>query len=346
MWCLEMEKKQDLKQLSNNDKHYDSDAIKNILVNSSKEINDNFLVKTDKKVIEQLKLQVEDLVVKLENCLGRYYESEYKARKAEEKSELYNEVTEKKIKENKELQEEFKNLDEKFQNLSIALNNAKNEIVRLNREIELKDVNYEELKKDFENYKNEILEKEIFNQKEKEQFLAQIEERNIALESKQYIKMSPLRSPITNSLTSNLQLESNLNKTNIQSSFSQDDLLKFQLEIVDLKKKIQDEETNKTKFNEILKKKKDKNKLLKIDIEKLIHLFQECGKEVKWKQDLVTQKNSMIKILKEKTLEQQKNYSKLKDNYEKVKGAKHTCDFGVTVNLDNLIPVYSHPELF
>lgn len=55
-------------------------------------ITDDFIREVDLKMIEMLKFQNEDLTNKLQTALTKYYEAEYRAKRAEENRETFQQV--------------------------------------------------------------------------------------------------------------------------------------------------------------------------------------------------------------------------------------------------------------
>lgn len=344
-------------------------------------IQDPSILNLDKKIIDQLREQNSDLITKLQKALGKYYDAEFRAKRAEELSKDYLEVTELKVREHAEMSNNIQGYEDQIFSLTEALSNARKEITRLGQEIlseqskaERSKIFYEGLIKEKE-IKEEQLSREVMSLMDQIHEINSKKEENLTnkylLNTGEDSVRGKRTSVIIPSSTTNHEhrhTSSNnlINQINIsQHNINQQDnniyhsrdlnfkpipineqTLKYQLEIVDLKKKVSDEETSKGKLLEIIKKNKEKIKLYKNDLSKLIVLFEECSKEVKWKEDLLSQKNSMIKILKDKMKKQDDESQRLLKSLHKLKIRKSTNEFGVEVNSDELYMVKAQPEMF
>jgi chromosome segregation ATPase len=295
----------------------------------------------DKKIIEQLRYQIGDLVCKLEKALSNYYESEYKSSKAEELRLRYLEIAEIKMKEHKEMRDGVQSLKDQIENLSEALIVAKTEIIRLNGELKKEHERYDTFADEFEAYKKEKELKEDSSSREIHNLISQIQVITTKLETP---VVKPLKKYETPDDSSKKNTKNDKSMNNSQQT--NEHVLKYQLEIVDLKKKIEDDEIHKHKLTEVLRVKKEKNKLYKNDLNKLILLFEECSKEVKWNQDIVLQKNSMIKGLRHKVKKQDDVGKNLMKDLEKLRMGKPTAELGVEVNNDDLTFVNPSPHMF
>jgi chromosome segregation ATPase len=261
-------------------------------------------------------------------------------RKAEDLSETCNEITEQKLKENKEIVEKFNYMEENIAALNDALSNSKREILRLNKEILREQDNAKSLLNVIEDIKEQKLQRENDLNREIGYLMTQIEYLNNTLENKSVtkpIRKNTVKSPVVDKKKLSAEQE---------ILHLKDELLKSQLEIVDLKKKIEDEEISKAKVQDMLKLKKDKGKKIKNDLEKLLSLFEECGREVIWNKDLVSQKNNMIKVLKDRINKLNSDNKQLLAENEKLTGGKNKSEIGINCNLDELIPVVANPQKF
>jgi chromosome segregation ATPase len=288
----------------------------------------------DKKVIERLKYESAVLIKKLEKALSDYYEVEYRARHAEHLREEYYEIVEKAVKDRKEIFDYSKTLEDKICNLTEAFGNAKSEISRLNIEINNEKDKYLKIVQQYDIMKKEKENKEEEYKREIKDLIVQIQ---ILSEKNEKGLISNFKQPKVEDGLKNKIKEMNKSHNNNNQN-SNEVILKYQLEIVDLKKKVEDDEIQKAKLFEIIRNKKEKVKMFKNDLSKLIVLFEECEKEVKWSQDLVSQKKGLIKTLRDKVNEKENEKRKLFDDLERIKN-KSTTDVSVEVNNEDIIPV-------
>jgi hypothetical protein len=372
LWCHSSENELDRNKFNS------ANSPKNNLLS----IEEPTIMNLDKKIIDQLREQNADLITKLQSALSKYYDAEFRAKRAEELSKDYLEVTELKVKEHREMSNNIQGFEDQIMSLTEALGNARKEITRLTQDIKSEQSNAERSKIFYESVikekelKEEQLSREVMNlmnqiqeinSKQQENFTNtnianMIEDSargkrtsmivtggNVNPEHHRHISSKNLQNQINISQFNTNQSQnysSNTRDVNFKPIPINDQTLKYQLEIVDLKKKITDEETMKGKLLDIIKKNKEKIKFYKNDLSKLIVLFEECSKEVKWKEDLLNQKNSMIKILKDKMKKKDDEGQRLLKNLEKYKIQKSTNEFGVEVNSDELVMVKAQPQMF
>jgi chromosome segregation ATPase len=312
-----------------------------------------------------LKDKVADLVTKLEEALAKYYESDYRTQRAENLKEDYLEIIEKKIAENKAIFEFMDPLNKQIINLSEALTNAKKEIERLNNannlfRAEIKDKN--ELILDA-NTKNEKLKRKNFElETENEKINQRLNEQNERIEiiqlslDRQQSKtdVKDFNTPNSNNkANSKVKAGSiNYNANNPQGSLAiykdqSEEILKMQLQIVDLKKRLSEDEKIRINLFEVIKVKKAKNKSLKDEISKIVSIFEESGKENKWSHDLILQKDNIIKVLKEKINVLNNEMKMLNKKYVKFFN-KNTEEKSVEANfpLEQFVRVKASPNLF
>lgn len=329
---------------------------------------------TDKKTIEILKDKVADLVTKLEESLAKYYESEYRTQRAEHLKDDYFEIINKKIAENKAIFEALEPLNNQISCLTEALNNAKKEIERVNAEnnkmrehlmqksglIIEADAKNEKLKK-----KNFELESE--NEKTKQR-LNELHERieimQLSLDRFQSkAEAKDFNTPNGNSNSNSNNKNNNGGNGNLSgkggigsNQFGNsanlkdqaEEILRMQLQIVDLKKKISEDEKIKNNLFEVIKDKKAKNKSLKEELNKVVSVFEESGKENKWSQDLILQKDTVIKVLKEKINVLNHEIKMLNKKYAKFMNRMNTEEKAVEANLplEQFVQVKASPNVF
>jgi hypothetical protein len=322
LWCIPVEEKKYQSPIEEIVCQTATATVTGIGLHPTKyeEINQKELVANiDKKIIEQLKSQISDLINKLEMALGKFYDADFKATRAEELRMEYLLVTNQKIKEHKEINVYAKSLEDDVAHLNEALSNSKREVSRLMSELKNERIRYEMILKSLEGLKKEYkenqerLEKDILMLREhikiRDTKFSEIFENPNLNNNANNSNVSNILNNFINIGTKNLKNKTEIEKSKknvINSSCNEnsntnvsENILKCQLEIVDLKKKISDDEIQKSKLLEIIKQKKEKIRVFKSDFSKLVLLFDESSKEVKWNQDIVNQKNSMIKVLKD-----------------------------------------------
>lgn len=311
----------------------------------------------NRKVIEVLKQRLSDVICKIEEAYSKYYESEYKCQRLETMNENYMEILQKKISENKALFEELEPLNNQIESLTEALGNSRKEIERLTIENKNLADAFERINKENEDnkIKNEKLKskaKEADNEVEKsKQKISELNDRidilQISLDryTSKYQDKRDYLSPNNNTLSG-----SNSNNHNQKGKDQPEDVLRMQLQIVDLKKRLSEEEKIRLNLFEVIKAKKQKNKNLKNEINKIVSVFEESGKENKWSQDLIVQKDTIIKVLKEKiqTLtNENKNFNKQLAKY-KIKPILEDkfTEANLPYNDEQYVQVNAFPNLF
>jgi chromosome segregation ATPase len=289
---LETEKKlnydkEELERMNDLRKSFEKEAYKN----SS---NSDFLNDVDRKLNCQLKDQVHDLLGKLEIVYTQNQQLEYRASRAENKVRGMQDIMEKKINELQQFEQLRRNMEADMVNLNEALSNAKTEIGRMRNELN----NEMERSADYHRLYSEMLQDKEKNHpgliypnndigpyNPYQQLIQNFDQSNVYS-----FPTIPLDHPFISKLTE--EFEDKLKINEIQQN-------KLNLEIADLKKKITTEESNKAKLNDIIKSKNEKLEILNYELKKYKEIFVDCGNEVKWNQDLVQQKDSQIKVLKE-----------------------------------------------
>lgn len=283
------------------------------IINSEIYTKKNFLesiVKNaDKKTIEILKDKVFDLVKNLQEAFGKSYESEFRLQRAEIQREAYEEKFNKKIAENNAILESIEPLKNQISNLTQALSTSKMEIERLNfdnksmyNELNAKKEEIEKLKNEYDRFFQKNYELKNDNDKLRQkinELNERIEIMQLSLDryqSKQQEKKE-FYTPIKNSTTNNQAGLAVAEKLKEQHS---EEMLKLQLQIVDLKKRLSEDDKIKQNLFEVIKAKKIKIENLKSEINNKVSIFEENGKENKWSQDLILQKDIIIKVLKDK----------------------------------------------
>jgi chromosome segregation ATPase len=294
-----MEHERSLKELNEND------SIR-------KGLNAEFLNGVDKKMNDQLKQQVHDLLGKLENVYTINLQLEYRASRAENNLKALQEVIDKRNKEFQEL-DEFKNLMEENQkNLNEALSNARLEISRLknelNNEFERSENYYklyiESLKEKEQSQQNSYPYSDPFNNLLGNPYQQQQVEYNNMI-------------PIQTSLPEHPMIINIKEEFNEKMKLNENQINKLLAEITDLKKKLNNEEGNRTKQSDLVKNKNEKIEILLSELKKYKEILTDCANEVKWSQDKVVQKDLQIKVLKEKLTRKENELSSITKLLEK-----------------------------
>jgi len=123
-------------------------------------------------------------------------------------------------------------------------------------------------------------------------------------------------------------------------------ITKLQFEIADLRKKLGTEENFKNKLGENLKKKKEEINFLKDELAKYKKGLDEYGNEVKWNQDVVGQKDSQLKVLKEKIKKLEEENKRLTKNYENLKNKKKIINEKEQEYENEIVELKAKPFLF
>jgi len=356
MWC------QDLSKVPAYDRN---EVIK--IINSDiylkKDLSESLIIDADKKTIEILKEKLSDFVSKLEEAYCKYFESEYRTQRAEYQSEDYLELIKKKIVENKKIYESIEPLNSQISSLSEAFGNSKKEIERLillnknlSEEIKYKNEELDDLK-----IKNEKFKKKNFELlAEKEKLTQKYEVKNELLEMMQlsldrYQSKTKDKSKEKNSVDNYGKLtkdkDGNLSSgLGIRGKDQAEETLRMRLQIVDLKKRLGEEEKIRLNLFEVIKSKKAKNKNLKAEIDKIVSVFDQTVKDNKWSQDLIMQKDTIIKVLREKLAVLNNEIKVLNKKLVKLKLKPLNEEKGVSADLplnpDFLVNVKANPNIF
>ena len=136
LWCQMPNKKKE------EDKPYESiipklRAENQLLLDAEKE--------ADKRLISELKNQIKDLSLKLQEITLKYSDAEFRAQRAENLHKIANEELQNKKEEYKDIHENALNMENNVESLNEALNNAKKEITRLQTELNNESENNKKL---------------------------------------------------------------------------------------------------------------------------------------------------------------------------------------------------------
>jgi hypothetical protein len=146
LWC---------KNIKENRK-YDKLQVSDLISAGIKNFSENeFKNDIENKIIEALKLQVSDLISKLEKAVGDFHDANVKALRAEELKDSYHILAEEKVKECREVTDVADNLLKENLNLKEALNNSTKEIGKLNLELKIEKETYNNLSESYELYAKE-----------------------------------------------------------------------------------------------------------------------------------------------------------------------------------------------
>lgn len=336
LWCVNIEKNKARKENV-------TTAIPTSM-NSDLRTNPNFDIEQEfeKKIIDTLKFQVRDLTKKLQISMDKCAEAEYMANRAENNKITYTEVMEKKCSEMNDLEDKVDNLENTIINLNEALSNAKKEIVRLQNE---NNIEIEKNKNYYEMYQNLIIEKERRESamsSEVNSLMNKIQnERN---EKENLIRL--MKNQEKNNEVVNNHHKANEEKENIYR-MNEGQMNKLINENAEIKRRLTVEEGNKYKLNEIIKKKKDKIKALKDELKSYKDAIGSYGNDVKWNQDLVAQRDSQIKVFKDKIKKLEEENKKLINKVEVIKKRRMSKDVQGMNNDEEVVhQVKAKPFLF
>jgi len=299
----------------------------------------------EKKKINQLKNQIEELTVKLNTAVTKFSDAEFRANRAENNKQTYLQLCEKKSIENQELTEKLEILENSSINLNEAFNNSRKEITRLQTELQSET---EKSKRLSEMYQTSIIENErkhsIMNT-EINNIFHKLQQVN--LEKENFIKINRnYNDQGKNNEFTNLQklLEEKENILKLTES----QMRTYGNENAELKRKLNAEEGMKTRLNEIIKKKKAKIEKLKEDLKSYKGAMETYTNEVKWNQDLVLQRDNQTRVLKEKMKMLEDQNEKFKKEIQKLKEMKTPCANynAIDENSEEMKKINPRPYLF
>jgi chromosome segregation ATPase len=300
----------------------------------------------EKKKINQLKNQIEELNIKLNTAITKCSDVEFRANRAENNKQTYMQLCEKKSIEIQELTEKLENLENSVINLNEALNNSRKEISRLQTEIQSESEKSKRLSEMYQNSiienerKHSILNSELNNLNNKLQ--------QVNLEKENFIKFNRNynNQEKTNEFTN---LQKLLDEKESILKLTESQMRTYGNENAELKRKLISEETMKSKLNEIIKKKKAKIEKLKDDLKSYKGAMETYTNEVKWNQDLVLQRDNQIKIFKDKLKIYEDQNEKLKKENQKLKEMKSVSSNGRggdNENFQEIKKINPRPYLF
>jgi chromosome segregation ATPase len=354
LWCINTEKKKEnliLPSLETGLLTQDPNKGSQLATNPN---NPNLELeqKMEKRIISQLKYQIQDLTQKLQNALTQSAEAEYRANRSENNKQNYLDLCEKKAEEARELEDKIDSLENTVINLNEALANTRKEILRLQNE---NNVEQDKAKKYYEMYQSLIIERErresvlnseIHSLGNKIQFLNTEKENLIKMIRTQANDKSNEFINTAQKIADDKENQIKMNEITIN---------KLLMENSELKRKLTQEEQTKGKLMEVVKKKKEKINRYKDELVGYKNAMTTYTNEVKWNQDLVMQRENQIKVQKDKIkkLEEQiTKQTKMMEKYKKSKVIQNQNISNINENKENVQelilqnPVKAKPFLF
>jgi chromosome segregation ATPase len=324
LWCINTEKKR--KPSAKKD-------ISTLNTNPNLDIEAEF----NKKIADALKFQVNDLTKKLQMALNSNAELEYNYNRLNGTKEDLDEKCKNYIEQINDQKERIDTLENNIINLNEALSNAKKEINRLMNENKLE---CEKTNNIYDMYQGIVIEKE----RKENAHNKEIQALKNKIEADRLDKENLMRTI--------QRRDGNIPPENEEKDYitktNENNLHRFINENAELRKKISNEEVNKSKLNEIIKKKKEKIKQLKEELKGYKDVMSSYSNDARWNQDLVAQKDQQIKILKEKLkkLEEENKNLSLKIEKMKIKKPVSSTSTKCINTLEEIIPVKAKPYLF
>jgi chromosome segregation ATPase len=332
LWCINTEstKKAGVDDLST------YTGIKSTYGNPNLDIESEF----EKKIIDHLKFQVNDLNKKLIVALQKADGADYNLQKALTVKDEYIAKYEEIKAEALEQREKIDTLENTVMSVNEALNNAKKEINRLINE---NRVECEKSKNYYEMYQSLMLEKE----RRENSLTQEINALKGKIQQERHEKENIFKTIKDN--TGNKPFDSvdpkDLREKELQLKINENNVNKLFNENCEIRKKLTAEEAKSSKLNELVRKKKEKLKGLKDELKSYKDAMVSYTSDVKWNQDLVLQRDSQIKVLKEKIKKMEEEMKKMS---EKVKSKKPNASVDIKQPPvdEDIVPVKSRPFLF
>ena len=253
---------------------------------------------SDKKIISQLKLQIKDLTTQLQSHMAKSYDAEYRAERAENNLQTYIDLLEAKSNELKDIESKNDSLESSISSLNEALNNAKKEIFRLTSELKNESDKNKSLTQNIQNLMIDKERNNVHNSSEVANLMKRIQVINE--EKENLIKIIQNRSAKDNQGESKEEIQRILTEKNKILTSMETTMNKALNENAELKRRLNLEEGTKSKLNDIIKKKEEKIQSLKQQIQEYDESMNNYGTEMKWNQNQINQKDSQIKIIKDK----------------------------------------------
>ena len=312
----------------------------------------------DKRLIENLKSQVSDLTCQLNEKIVKYSDAEFRAERAENLKKILEEELKSKNEELKSYKESSIEMQQDIESLNEALNNTKKEIYRLQNELNEECSKNKEL--------NEKLTEFLINK-----------DKNSYYNNDELSKLKKIIEQLSNENENLLKVIKN-NGDNFDNGFTEENY-KQQLrdkekilktmeitmnkalnENLELKKKLTQEEQNKSQLNNIISKKNNINDELKTQIEAMKICVDTNLQKEKWNKSKISQKESNIKLMKDKLAQKDEEILKLNKKIDflnkKLKNKKiinNNSQNEINDNIQNsnnskeiLVPIKAKPQLF
>ena len=290
----------------------------------------------DKKLITELKNQIKDLSLKLQEVTLKYSDAEFRAQRAENLQKIANEELQNKKDEYNGIHENAMNMENNVESLNEALNNAKKEITRLQTEL-----NSElELNKKLNSQIEELL-------KEKDKNNHFTSEEQIKLQ-KTIAQLNTEKENLLKIIQSKVNSESSANIETLNSKLKEKERILNAMEITmnkalnenaELKRRLNLEENNKIQLNNIIAKKNQNCEELKSQIESMKSYVNSNLKEVEWNKSKINQKEVNIKLMKEKLKTKEEEIKQLNNKIailnKKLKAKKELNNNANNINEEN-----------
>ena len=312
----------------------------------------------DKRLIENLKSQITDLTSQLNEKIIKYSDAEFRAERAQNLKKLLEEELKSKNEELKSYKESSIEMQQDIESLNEALNSAKKEISRLQNELNEQYSKNKEL--------NDKLTQYLIN-KDKDNYLNNDEINKL---KKVIEQLSNEKENLLKVIHNNGgNFDNGFNEENYKQQLRDKEKILKSMEIamnkalnenLELKKRLQQEEQNKSQLNNIISKKNNINDELKIQIEAMKICVDNNLQKEKWNKSKITQKESNIKLMKDKLIQKEEEIQKLNKKIDilnkKLKSKKINNNSINEINNDNmensdgskeiLIPIKAKPQLF
>ena len=252
----------------------------------------------DRKLIDELNQRCKILEKKLEGALKIYYQKEQIYINSEKIKKEYEDLLNQKSKDKTLLLAQKQNLENDVSNLTIALSNAKKEIIRLNEIRKNNAEKYNTIKEDLDKKLEEKKKSHISY----ESTITFLENQFYELtgENEKIVENNKKLGKILNDEKNEENV--NLKKENHKLYFDIDRLKKIikesQDEIVFLKKKIKEKTDNKFIMREIIKYKDKKNNFQDMNIKNLIKTVEEKNRGASWEKYSIALKNKQLEHIK------------------------------------------------
>jgi chromosome segregation ATPase len=337
LWCVNVEKN---KRLSTGNSNKTETQLLPPQTFTTTNPNIELELEMEKKIIYQLKFQIQDITAKFNSAMTKLSDAEFRASRAENIKNEFMELYEKRELENKDMAEKVESLENTIINLNEALTNSRKEISRMHNENQNEG---EKNKKMNEMYQNLMLEKdrkENSMNSEINNLLMRIQMMNNEKENLIRMNRTQLTQEKSNDYVSNLQKLID-EKDNILR-VTENQLRNLINENAELKRKLSQEETFKSKLNELIKKKKVKIARFKEEVKSYREAMSNYNNEVKWNQDLVSQRDVQIKVLREKIKKQEEEINRLNKEIQKLKTKKYSNQ---NVNINNINNIENQEEV-